>query len=383
MLRDELPGFEECLKYSMLAQRSFLTFVRRDYIADKAQQEQEEAQEGPAPQFVVQREVWRLLRGLRFRCSIVNEVTEASVSATAKAQPWSEADREAAEEGPGRDQGEDVESGKEPRYDIRIIPDLNALTPDQQTVLAKQMMRDYTVAEDSGDASTPTQIFIGIVPWSVESPATLDTSARPHKSVLKSSITVRDWLRHKFWLAGGMPDTPGQQGGRSASNNSSGSSSSSGSSGSDLAETVESIRLKNDFSEVHLEPSVRRYILDIMVHLRMHRLSYHAKGGGVQKAALDSMALLCRLVSYDRGQEYVTPNVVKEVSFLYFPVHLSLIHSATGDTSRLYGSSYRLIQEFLDNVAKVKAHEAAALDNPLFLEYLVVHDVLRKIVPAI
>lgn len=371
MLTDVLPEFEECLKYSMLAERSFLTFVRRDYIADKAERELQE-QQGPAPQFVVQRAVSQLLRGLRFRCSIVNEVSEASVSINAKTQPWNEGDEPAEEQ----------EEEEEPRYDIRIIPDINALTPDQQTVLAQQMMRDYTVSKEkqAETSSLPTQIFIGLVPWSIESPDTLDTSAKPHKSVLKSSILVRDWLRHKFWLAGSMPgeETGSCDSARSASNNSSSSSDSS-----DLAETVESIRLKNDFSEVHMEPSVRRYILDIMVHLRMHRLSYHAKGGGVQKAALDSMILLCQLVSYDRGFAYVTPNVVKEVSFLYFPVHLSLIHSATRDTSRLYGSSYRLIQEFLDNVAKVKAHEADKLGNPLFLEYLVVHDVLGKIVPSI
>ncbi|SMN18871.1 similar to Saccharomyces cerevisiae YKL098W MTC2 Protein of unknown function [Maudiozyma saulgeensis] len=355
MLRKELPGFEECLKYSILGKRSFLTFVRNDFIADKVERENHE-QVTTAPQFLVERAVDHLLHGLRYKCTILNEISLSCLS---------------------------LEDDKESdlRYDIRIIPNLNALTNEEQILLAKHMLVDFTMPKPSDDlmSTKPVQIFIGIVPWSVDTPEILDGNiTKPHKTVLKPSITVADWLKHKFWIAGSMPD----ESFTSTNNNISGTNDENDVD-DDIPETIESVRIKNDFSEVHIEPSVRRYILDIMVHLRMHRLAYHSKGGGIIKDALDSMILLCKLYSYDQGKNYVTPNIVKEMSFIYFPMHLVLINSARRDPSRLYGSDYKLIQEFLDNISKVKMEMSSKLDNPLFLEYLVVENTLNKIVPAI
>jgi len=368
MIREELPGFEECLKYSILGKRSFLTFVRNDFIADKVERENLE-QATVAPQFLVERAVGHLLHGLRYKCTILNEISLSYLSL-----------------------GDEHES--DIRYDIRIIPDLNALTNEEQILLAKHMVVDFTITEPLNDLTMdqPVQIFIGIVPWSVDTPEQLDGNVtKPHKTVLKPSITVMDWLKHKFWIAGSMPDEslnlehrniPGT----TVSNDNTATTDvddDDDDEDADIPETIESIQIKNDFSEVHIEPSVRRYILDIMIHLRMHRLAYHSKGGGIIRDALDSMILLCKLYSYDQGKNYVTPNVVKQMSFIYFPMHLVLINSARRDPSRLYGSDYKLIQEFLDNVSKVKMEMSAKLDNPLFLEYLVVENTINKIVPAI
>ncbi|KAG0665796.1 Mtc2p [Maudiozyma exigua] len=379
MICQKLPGFEECLKYSILAKRSFLTFVRKDFIKDKEERERLE-EETIAPQFLVQRAVSHLLHGLRYRCKIINEVSRPFVSF-------------------------DEEADNNYKYDIRIIPDLNSLNVEEQKLLAKHMTIDYTLPEPLEGSEKPAQIFIGIVPWSVEDPEKLDDNVtKLHKTVLKPSILVMDWLKHKFWIAGSMPDETITSTHNNGNRNSSDThlkvsienidheldvedveedKDDDISDTNDIPETVESIRIKNDFSEVYIEPSVRRYILDIMIHLRMHRLSYHSKGGGIIKDALDSMILLCKICSYDQGKMFVTPNIVKEMSFIYFPMHLVLINSARRDTSRLYGSSYKLIQEFLDNVSKVKLHMSDKLDNPLFLEYLVVQNVLNKIVPAI
>lgn len=380
MIRQELPGFEECLKYSILAKRSFLTFVRKDFIENKEEREKLE-EETIAPQFLVERAVSNLLHGLRYRCKIINEVSRPFISL-------------------------DEEEDNDYKYDIRIIPDLNSLTIEEQKLLAKHMTIDYTLPESQEGTGKPDQIFIGIIPWSIEDAEKLDNNVtKLHKTVLKPSILVMDWLKHKFWIAGSMPDEILTSDDNNCNSDSNGNNlhipkgnidqkidlehieeikhDDIRSDTNDISETVESIRIKNDFSEVHIEPSVRRYILDIMVHLRMHRLSYHSKGGGIIKDALDSMILLCKLCSYDQGKMFVTPNIVKEMSFIYFPMHLVLINSARRDTSRLYGSNYKLIQEFLNNVSKVKMHMSNKLDNPLFLEYLVVQNVLSKIVPAI
>ena len=106
MIRQELPGFEECLKYSILAKRSFLTFVRKDFIEDKKEREKLE-EETIAPQFLVERAVSNLLHGLRYRCKIINEVSQPFLTF-------------------------DVEDDNDYKYDIRIIPDLNSLTIEEQ-----------------------------------------------------------------------------------------------------------------------------------------------------------------------------------------------------------------------------------------------------------
>lgn len=336
MIRDVLPDFEECLKYSILGKRSFVTFVRKDSV--------EEATKSISPELLVQRAVSNLLHGLRFQCVILNEISANSIIF-------------------------DDEKDGDIKYDIRVIPNVNSLSKDEQTILAKQMTIDETKAEET----FPIQIFIGIVPWSVN---TSETDGKIHTTVLKSSIQVCDWLKHKFWIAGLTPEEH-----LSDDNNDSKGATDTIEEG--LEGITESINIKNDFSEVHMEPAVRRYILDIMVHLRLHRLTYSGKGGGIIKDALDSMILLCKILSFERGKMFVTPNIVKEVSFIYFPMHLVLITTSARDTSILYGSKSKLVEEFLDNIAKVKLQNVKDSNNALFLEYLVVNDVLSKIVPTI
>ena len=53
------------------------------------------------------------------------------------------------------------------------------------------------------------------------------------------------------------------------------------------------------------------------------------------------------------------------------------------DSSLLYGSDPNLVDEMLEKLAKIKHEEVDEFKNPLFLESLVVKNVLSKVVPPV
>lgn len=173
------------------------------------------------------------------------------------------------------------------------------------------------------------------------------------------SCDIIPYLRHQFWFACGM------------------------NSGEALSLDLSLLPSIPDLvDQIHVHHSIRRYVLDIIVHLRMHRLSRASHAGGVHTRSLQDMVLLCKWVAYLKGYTFVTPEMVQTAAKQYFPWHLQLIEESKHDASTMYGSQPELVDELIDRFSKFGVKSGEEFGNPLFKELLVVENVLSKVVPA-
>lgn len=241
------------------------------------------------------------------------------------------------------------EADTQAHREVNIVPKIDSLDRAQQKDLVVDM------------AAHPHRVYIGMVPWKA---VTHNSGARDllPKDILASSIKLQDWLKHRFWLSfSESPEliTP---------------------SPTQLETPVEPFR---DFgAHVTCRPVIRRYVLDIMVHLRMHRMLDITKGGGVHAGSLNDVVQLAKLLSFDRfNKNFVTPEHVKLACQWYFPLHLELVRDSSMDVSVLYGSKPDMVDGFLDKIAQLKLAQSSMAHYPLFLEALIVRDVLKKVVP--
>ncbi|QLL30596.1 hypothetical protein HG536_0A04140 [Torulaspora globosa] len=202
-------------------------------------------------------------------------------------------------------------------------------------------------------------VLIAMVPWE----SRIEDGARnlDADKTLRSSINLRDWLKHRFWLA--CYDLH-----RSHS----------------IPSPIEIEDFKAIDAQVCCKHLIRRYILDIIVHIRMHRLLDITKGGGAHTGSLHDIEALAKLISYYKfAKKFVTPDHVKMACIWYFPLHLELVRNASMDISVLYGSRPDMVDGFLEKIAQLKVAQSNMAQNPLFLETLVVKDVLKKVVPPV
>ncbi|KAL6942879.1 hypothetical protein ACO0RG_001843 [Hanseniaspora osmophila] len=119
--------------------------------------------------------------------------------------------------------------------------------------------------------------------------------------------------------------------------------------------------------------SLRQYILDIVVHLRVHRFSVQGKAGGAQTNSLKDMTFLAKLFAltpfiykqlYAESSDVeldnclVTPDFIKQACFWYFPFKLQLSISKEHmkhpnfikDPSILYGSDSALVDDLCNKL---------------------------------
>ena len=274
-------------------------------------------------------------------------------------------------------------------FEIIIIPDINTLSQQDQAKLVNIMRGPRIITEKAQSG----RIFIGVVHWNNPVPpssAAKDgynaSKAAPKTRIfLPTCIHVDAWLKHKFWFACAPPYLDFESSSESSINTRANNSPGEMGEKQQEAEGNRSVVLNEEanLNDVFVASSVKRYILDIMVHLRTHRLTYNAKAGGVYTNSLDDMVLLSRLIGLHSGKMFVSPSHVKKASKWYFPMHLELVQRSSMDSSLLYGSDPNLVDEMLEKLAKIKHEEVDEFKNPLFLESLVVKNVLSKVVPPV
>ncbi|SCV00301.1 LAMI_0G04148g1_1 [Lachancea mirantina] len=134
---------------------------------------------------------------------------------------------------------------------------------------------------------------------------------------------------------------------------------------------------------VHVHTLIRRNILDVIIHIRVHRLAQQASGGGCSTVALRNVYELCQVLESGFGRSYVVPATVKLAAFLYFPFHIDLIDDPAEDISLLYGSDPHLVAEVLDKLQRFSIQRTHETQYPFYLQYLLLQDVLANVVPAI
>lgn len=165
--------------------------------------------------------------------------------------------------------------------------------------------------------------------------------------------------------------------------------------------------------------NLKQYILDIVVHLRMHRFSVQGRSGGISSISLNDMMQLSILmaISYDLlikvnegdGDDsmsgingfgnsnhdiLITPDTIKVAARWYFPFKLQLTYKNTKnkktrnfrkDYSVQYGSDQEIVDELissLDDLSLQRQNDLQSREQyyPFFVELLVVDEVLKNVV---
>lgn len=324
---EKLPDLSSCLKYCITAKKNLIYFYKKQEndVNGNANIDTERQAN------IIKNTIERGYMDDGIKCSVVKKIPEEELESS-------------TDKGP-------------PNIEILIIPNIDSLDDDAQIRLVQMMTQGH-------------RLFIGMISWEGEQGT--QNKDDDHKTtprdidinkVLASHITLRDWLKHRFWIACFEPN---QNEVVATKTNNTGDA------------------LNITYMDVNVHPSVRRYILDIMVHLRMHRLVDITKGGGVHTGSLKDVITLSKLISMDKFKKsFVTPEHVKMACTWYFPMHLELVRSSSMDVTVLYGSKPNLVDGILEKIAHLKLIKSNDLQNPLFLETLAVKDVIKKVVPPV
>ncbi|XBW36996.1 hypothetical protein QEN19_002576 [Hanseniaspora menglaensis] len=177
--------------------------------------------------------------------------------------------------------------------------------------------------------------------------------------------------------------------------------------------------IKNTFKFNHM---LKQYILDIVVHLRMHRFSIQGKSGGISSISLNDMMQLSILLAItyellikisdckedssnieddmnveDEEDTVVTPDIVKIASRWYFPFKLQLTYKRKNnlktknfrkDYSVQFGSDKKIVDELISNLydLSLKKQNGFGIGSKediclFYVELLVVDEVLKKVSP--
>jgi len=97
-------------------------------------------------------------------------------------------------------------------------------------------------------------------------------------------------------------------------------------------------------SEVSVSTEIRRYLLDIVVFLRMHRA---VRGGSISAIATDDFELLVRCLAPLHNLDFATPALVSLAIFKIYAHRIDLVQRAQDERSILYGSSVAAVENYL------------------------------------
>ncbi|KAL6928848.1 hypothetical protein ACO0SA_002178 [Hanseniaspora valbyensis] len=185
----------------------------------------------------------------------------------------------------------------------------------------------------------------------------------------------------------------------------------------------------NQNSTFKFNHSLKQYILDIVVHLRMHRFSVQGRSGGIASISLNDMMQLSILIgitdnllnkiqgsnddtwidsvkgeepesenkAVDKDDIIITPDTIKTASRWYFPFKLQLTYKRRNniktrnfkkDYSVQYGSDVEIVDELINSLddLSIKKRNGSKINGddsgyPFYVELLVVEDVLKHVVP--
>lgn len=323
MTGEKLPDFSSCLRFMISARKHLVYFYRKQGSDDAANADIDVERQANILKSLVERSY--LHEGVS--CYLLKRIPEEGLPTYTDQTYMS--------------------------LEIVIVPQVDTLSKEEQNTLVRMMV--------ASKQSRPVRLFIGMICWDVEHEQDMNGDA---EAAMCSRITLEDWLKHKFWLACYEPYE---------------------------SELVSPLRedtpdpLKHvQYTDIHANRSIHRYILDVMIHLRMHRLVDTTKGGGIHTRSSADVLELSQLIALHKyKRKFVTPDHVKLACLWYFPMHLELLTSSLMDTSVLYGSRPELVDGLLQRISELKLRQSVELENPLFLERLVVLDVLKKVVPPV
>lgn len=396
-----LPDFLSCLRYSILAERSFICLNRKNNESRsstngtpilESTNHSAEWKDSVDEAFAahVKKMIEKHVGGTRFlkRVQVLTAINEEtlkqqtqdfsendSTAVASSSIPYSPKDIPNSSTGIHNNESKVTKNIKP--FEIFIIPNINDLDNSEQRALAK-CMRNFNL-------TNVRRIFIGILQWEAYKPENTNDEMKArlaYQEILESPIKISDWLRNKFWMACHSPTVDLSESSLSSGYYSENESTPDESISDD---TMRSEYLSNwlTLPQIHMESSLQRYLLDILVHLRLHRITYHAKGAGAHSNSVKDVIILSKIISLDSNKMFVTPRELKQAINWYYPMHVIVINHVSMDTSILYGSKVDLIEEFLNKVGKIKEIKSEEFENPFFIETLVIKDVISKVVPPV
>lgn len=181
---------------------------------------------------------------------------------------------------------------------------------------------------------------------------------RIYIALVRDDTKMDLWLKHRFWLACVAGAGTGA--------------------GAALPRDQKSE--PRDLAPVHVAPALRRYLLDVLVHVRTHRLADRARAGGVDshvpQHVLDLARCLARSSARRASALYTTPATLRSSMLYTLPWHvLTALPDANDAPTATLCEALRLAR-----LADSKAETPSGPDS-LWLPTLVVRDSIRHVVP--
>lgn len=404
----ELPDFETALLFSIVAKKNFLVLFDA---------EQRKLNDEITNEELIQKSVGDVMQKrtdfkINFKYQCINHVTDEMISEIQKCELDDYKNLETMEHVDEKGDRSANIAGVDQNVTIEfyLVEDIDRQSLADYYQLGRLMREGYIFnVQHNGIANNKKywKLFIGTVAWKRDEYIIPDDILQlgaadkkySHKHgqsfKLKSFSTgFEDWIRHKFWLVTtlAMPNIKPVIEVQAADDTASFSSvvitkdeakeeeAITGS--SDGAEKIISGDYKN-YDNIHIQASLRRYILDIMVHIRTHRLTFNARGGGIHKNCYSNMITLSKIICIKDHKSFVVPQHVRLAAMWFLPLQLSVIDDSLKDNSILYGSKPELVRELMKRVVYVRNKQIIDMDNPLFMEALIVKSALKKIVPPV
>ena len=122
------------------------------------------------------------------------------------------------------------------------------------------------------------------------------------------------------------------------------------------------ITLRNKYLNVTISPEMKRYIYDIIIHVRCHRCVKN----GFPTRAIKDLELLCQCLCLIFDRNYVIPTIVKLACRKLIPFKIQMVDPSLEPTLQ-YGSDIDLVAEMMKRMTPK----------------MVVEDVLRKVGPPL
>ncbi|KAH3674302.1 hypothetical protein WICPIJ_009581 [Wickerhamomyces pijperi] len=107
-------------------------------------------------------------------------------------------------------------------------------------------------------------------------------------------------------------------------------------------------KLRPQIPQITILPELQRYIYDLIVHVRNHRVTH---GGLPTRSIADLIYLTQALTLIFKKVSFVVPNMVKLAFRKYTPCHLRLIEKAEWEPSLRWGGDVKVAAELIRRVS--------------------------------
>ncbi|CDK29583.1 unnamed protein product [Kuraishia capsulata CBS 1993] len=210
---------------------------------------------------------------------------------------------------------------------VALVTGLEQTTEETQIQMAEMLRTEQFVLENR-HFKAPHDLFTIIA---------VIEARNNRETELAKPLMQRLWFR--------QPHVPVELGGDSSltSGSSSGFSMGRGTVLSESALLEKVLLMRKKVSSVTIVPEIRRYLYDIIVYTRLHRMVV----GGVATFVIRDLEEFMRAICVVNDYEYCIPSVVKIAVRKLLPMRIQVLQKAENEPTLQWGSDIRLVQEMI------------------------------------